>query len=199
MPEALIAILLAVGLAASCGFRVFVPMLVIGVASRANLVSLAEGFDWISSTPALAVFAVATSVEIIAYYVPWLDNLLDSISTPSAIIAGIVVSAACITDMQPVMKWSLAISAGGGTAGTVKSALATIRIGSTATTGGLANAIVSTVEWISSTLLSILAIFIPILAGIVAIVVAIVAIRIAWSFWGYLGKRHKPDATANVE
>jgi len=199
MPEALIAILLAVGLAASCGFRVFVQMLVIGVASRANLVSLAEGFDWISSTPALAVFAVATSVEIIAYYVPWLDNLLDSISTPSAIIAGIVVSAACITDMQPVMKWSLAISAGGGTAGTVKSALATIRIGSTATTGGLANAIVSTVEWISSTLLSILAIFIPILAGIVAIVVAIVAIRIAWSFWGYLGKRHKPDATANVE
>jgi len=184
---------LALALAASCGFRVFVPMLVMGVASRADLLALADGFAWIGSTPALAVFAIATIVEIAAYYVPWLDNLLDSMATPSAVIAGIIVSAACIHDMHPAMKWSLAIIAGGGTAGTVKAGLVAVRLGSTSLTGGAANPVMSTLEWISSIALSVLALFLPILAGIVAIVVLIVFIRFAWRLAGYLRKRWRPD------
>ena len=193
MFAAIATVALAMALAASCGFRVFVPMLVIGVANRADLLTLAEGFSWIGSTPALAVFAVATAVEIGAYYVPWLDNLLDTIATPCAVIAGIIVSAACVHDMHPVMKWSLAIIAGGGTAGVIKAGLVAMRLGSTSLTGGAANPIVSTVEWISSIALSVLAIFLPILAGIIAVVLLIVLLRFAWRLAGYLRARSEPE------
>lgn len=196
MFETVISITLAIGLAASCGFRIFVPMLVIGVASRVDYVALAEGFDWVSGTPALIVFAIATVVEVAAYYVPWLDNLLDSIATPAAIIAGVIVTAACVTEMQPLMKWSLAIIAGGGTAGTVKGGLAALRVGSTATTGGTANSVVSTVEWIASTALSLLAIFIPLLAGIVAVMLVILFLLIAWKFFSRSRKRAEPEAAS---
>lgn len=194
----IVSIMLAVGLAASCGFRVFVPMLVIGVAARSSdLITLSAGFDWLASTPAITCFAIATVLEIVAYYVPWLDNLLDSISTPAAVVAGVIVTAACVSDMHPMMKWSLAIIAGGGTAGTIKGGLSALRLGSTTTTGGAANPVVSTVEWISSAALSVLAIFFAPLAALIAIILVIVLVRFAWKLWSYL--RRKPEAKVIAE
>jgi hypothetical protein len=194
MFAAIATVALAMGLAASCGFRIFVPMLVISIASRTELLTLSDGFAWVGSTTAITVFAVATVIEIAAYYIPWLDNFLDSISTPSAVIAGVVVSAACVHDLHPVMKWSLAIIAGGGTAGIVKAGLVSLRLGSTSLTGGVANPIVSTVEWLSSIALSLLALFLPILAGFVAIGLLIALVRFAWKLAGYLRNRSEPQA-----
>jgi hypothetical protein len=182
MLETMMAISLGIGLAAACGFRVFVPTLVIGIAVRADLLTLADGFEWMGSWVAIAAFGTATLFEISAYYLPWLDNLLDTVSTPIAIVAGVIVSAAFIQDMHPAMKWSLAVIAGGGAAGTISGGLAGIRLASTLTTGGIANPIVSTIEWIFAIVMSLLAIFLPIIAAVVAFALVAFFIRSAYRF-----------------
>ena len=182
MLDTIVAISVGIGLAAACGFRVFVPTLIAGIASRADLLTLADGFEWMSSPVAIAAFGIATALEIGAYYLPWLDNLLDSIATPLAMVAGVIVAAAFIHDMHPLLKWSLAIIAGGGAAGTIKAGLASLRFGSTVATAGVANPVVSTFEWLASLVLSVLSIFLPILAAIVAIVLVAVMVRFAYRF-----------------
>lgn len=170
------AILVGIGLAASCGFRVFVPMLVVSVAAHTGYLELAESFRWLGTLPALVAFAVASVVEIGAYYVPWLDNLLDTIATPIAMVAGTVLFAASVTDLDPFLQWSLAIIGGGGSAGIVQGATVVTRLASTATTGGLANFVFNTVETITGFVASILAIVVPILA--VALMLTAVAIMV---------------------
>lgn len=157
---------LGVALAAACGFRVFVPLLVVSTASKIGWLTLGGSFGWIGSTPALITFAVATVLEIGAYYVPWLDNVLDSIAGPAAVVAGVVVSAAVLTDVDPLVKWTLAIVAGGGAAGAVQAATTGARGLSTATTLGAANPILATVEWGGSLLLSLLSLLVPVFAVI---------------------------------
>ena len=179
MFETIILVCIGVGLAAACGFRVFVPMLILGIAANAEYVTLSEGFQWIGGWPAIAAFAVATVLEIGAYYFPWLDNLLDTISTPAAAVAGVIVAAACVYDMDPLLKWSLAIIAGGGSAGTIKLGLAGLRLGSTTTTAGTGNFLVSTFEWLASFVMSILAVFLPILAAIIAVILTVFLVRFA--------------------
>src|SRR5215475_3116859 len=107
--ETLSSICLGIGLSAACGFRVFVPLLVMSIASLSGHLTLAPGFQWIGTYPALITFSVATAVEIAGYYVPWVDHLLDTISTPAAIIAGTIVTASLVTGLSPFMKWTLAI------------------------------------------------------------------------------------------
>lgn len=162
--ETLLSILVGIGLAAACGFRVFVPPLIISIAAKAGHLKLAPGFEWMSSDVALIGFAVATALEITAYYVPWLDNLLDTLSTPAACVAGAVVMAAMVGDLSPFLKWTLALVAGGGAAGVVQAATVTTRAASTVTTGGLANPIVATAEAAGSVAASVLAIVAPVLA-----------------------------------
>jgi hypothetical protein len=162
--ETLIAVLVGIGLAASCGFRVFVPMLVCSAASLAGYLPLSDGFQWIGTWSAFAAFAIASTVEIAAYYVPWLDNALDTIASPVGVIAGALLFAASVTDLDPVWHWSLAILGGGGSAGIVQGGTIAVRAVSTATTGGLANFVVNTLETIAGAVFSVLAIVIPILA-----------------------------------
>jgi len=108
-----------IGLAAACGFRVFVPPLVLSVAALSGHLHLAHGFEWMGTWPALTAFAVATVLEIVAYYFPWVDNLLDTAATPIAVVAGIVMMASCVSDVSPFLRWTLAVIAGGGAAGLV--------------------------------------------------------------------------------
>src|SRR6266704_2988656 len=112
--ETLLSICVGIGLSAACGFRIFVPLLLMSVASLTGHLTLAHGFEWVGSYPALVTFAVATSVEIAGYYVPWVDNVLDAIATPAAIVTGSLVTASLVTDLSPFLKWTLAIIAGGG-------------------------------------------------------------------------------------
>lgn len=162
--ETVLSVCLGIALAAACGFRVFVPLLVLSAASKAGWLALADSFAWIGTTPALVMFAVATVLEIGAYYVPWLDNLLDAAAGPLAVVAGIVVSAAVLTDLDPLLKWTLAIVAGGGAAGAVQAATTGVRALSSTTTLGIANPIVATAELGGSIALSLLSILLPILA-----------------------------------
>jgi hypothetical protein len=162
--EQLLSICVGIGLSAACGFRVFVPLLVMSIASLSGHLSLAHGFGWIGTYPALVSFAVATCFEIGGYYIPWLDHLLDTLATPAAIVAGTIITASAVTDMSPFLKWTLAVIAGGGAAGIVQSATVLTRGASTITTAGFANPVVATLELAGATITSVLAVVAPILA-----------------------------------
>ena len=170
---------LGIALSAACGFRVFLPMLIGSIACRFGFWEASAEWEWVSSWPAIALFAIATVVEIAAYYVPWLDNLLDSISAPCSLIAGLFIAAACFADWNPWLQWSLAAIAGGGSATVISLGLSGIRLGSTILTGGLANPLLATFEWIMATLLALMAVVLPVLAAIIAIILVVLMIRFA--------------------
>ncbi len=173
--EAAVSVCLGLGLAAACGFRIFVPLLLMNVAHRLDYLALGPSFEWIGSTPALVTFAVATALEIGAYYIPWLDNVLDSVASPAAVVAGIVVSASVITGIDPFLKWMLAIIAGGGAAGAVQVLTSGTRGLSSLTTAGLGNPVVSTVEAGGSLLYTLVALVAPIAAAV------LVFVLLAWA------------------
>jgi len=183
--DTLSSISLGIGLSAACGFRVFVPLLIMSIASHTGHMTLSTGFDWIGTYPALAAFGVATVLEVAGYYIPWVDNLLDTIATPSAVVAGTIVMASAVSEMSPLMQWSLAIVAGGGTSAMVQGVTSLTRGASSLTTGGLGNPVVSTMEMGGATLLSVLAVALPVFAGMVVIGVLVFAAR------KLFGKRHK--------
>lgn len=154
-------ICVGIALSAACGFRVFVPMLVMSIAAKSGHLGLNPEFQWIGTWYALTAFAVATGFEIAGYYIPWVDNMLDWIMTPVAVIAGILASASLMVDAPPFFKWSVAIIAGGGAAGAIQGTTVVLRGASTATTAGLGNPALATVEWVLSTIVSALAVLIP--------------------------------------
>jgi Domain of unknown function (DUF4126) len=172
----LLSLAVGIGLAAACGFRVFVPLLVMSAAAYTGHLELSSGFHWVGTLPALVAFASATALEIAAYYIPWVDNLLDTVSGPAAVVAGTMVTASALTDVDPFLKWSLAIIGGGGVAGIVSGATAMMRGASTVTTGGVANPIFSTVEATVSFAVAALAIVLP----LVAIAVVFFALYFLW-------------------
>ena len=185
-------IMIGVALSATCGFRVFVPLLAVNIGTRAldadgqPLIELADGFDWLSSDIALMVFLVATLFEIGGYYIPWIDNLLDTIASPASIVAGTVITASFVTGMDPWLQWLLGVIAGGGAAGAVQATTVVARAGSTVTTGGLGNPIVASVETSGA--------FLGAALSIVAVKFAIVLFMLllgggVWIWWRR--RRHK--------
>jgi len=169
--ETIISICLGIGLAASVGFRVFVPLFALSLASYFDVWELNESWQWVGSITALVTLGVATLVEIFAYYIPYIDNLLDTVAVPLAAVAGTAVMMSTVADLSPVITWALAIIAGGGTAAAIAGSSSTTRLASTATTGGIANPIVSTLETGTSVVMSVLSIFIPILAVILVFII----------------------------
>jgi uncharacterized protein DUF4126 len=159
-----LSVVLGIGLAAACGFRVFVPFLVVGIAARADSLTLGPSFAWLASTPALVALAVATVLEIGGYYVPWLDHMLDVIATPAAVVAGGVMTASVVTGLDPMTRWILALIAGGGIAATVQALTVGARKLSLVTTGGIGNPVVATAELLGAIALSVVAIALPLVA-----------------------------------
>jgi hypothetical protein len=159
-----LSIALGIGLAAATGFRVFLPMLVTSAAAYAGYLPLGESFAWLATPAALIMLAIAAIVEIAAYYIPGVDNLLDTLATPAAFIAGTIVSAAVLTDLPPMLKWTTAVIAGGGIAGATQGVTALLRAKSTVLTGGIGNAGIATAELGSSLLMSLLALAAPFIA-----------------------------------
>lgn len=178
MFEILLSICLGIGLSASAGFRVFIPLLLLSVAGYLDYIPLSEDWSWAASPLAIIILSVATIIELIAYYIPYIDNLLDSISVPLATIAGTVAMVAVMGDLNPAITWALAIIAGGGTAALVSTTTSTARLASTATTGGLGNPVISTVEAGVSTTLSLLSMLIPFVAAVMVVILIIVMRRL---------------------
>lgn len=162
--DLLLSLGIGLGLSAACGFRVFVPLLVMSIAANAGHLTLASSFSWIGSPEALVAFSIATALEVGAYYVPWLDNFLDTVTTPAAVVAGSIATASMLTDMSPLMKWSVAIIAGGGIAGTVQVGTVLARGFSLFSTGGVGNPLLATVELGGSAATAVLAVVAPFMA-----------------------------------
>lgn len=176
--EILLSVCLGLALSASCGFRVFVPFLVMSVAERSGHLDLTGRFEWIGSDAALIVFAVAAVLEIAAYYVPWVDNILDTASAPIAVVAGVLATAATVQDMSPLMTWSLAAVGGGGLAGTVHTGMAVVRGASSLLTAGFGNPVISTAEAGGAVGLASLAVLVPVVAFLVVLTLILhVALR----------------------
>lgn len=187
--EYAIGICLGLGLAASCGFRVFVPLLISNIASMTGLVNIGNGFEWMGSWPAFAVFATATAAEIIAYYVPWLDNALDTVAIPLASVAGTLLSVSFLTDLPPMVQWTLGIIVGGGSAAVIKTGASMARLKSSVFTADFANWIIATLEHIASIVMSVLTIFIPVVMGIFALGV------LGYFGWRLMLKRPRPGTS----
>jgi Domain of unknown function (DUF4126) len=124
------------------------------------------------------MLGVAAFVEVLAYYIPVVDNLLDVAAAPAAFIAGTILSAAVMTDMPPMVKWTAAIIAGGGVAGFTRGLTGILRGHSTVLTGGLGNFVISTAELGGAVLISFLALAAPVAAVALVVLLLLAAIRI---------------------
>ena len=189
MPD-IFPLMVGIALAAACGFRVFVPVLGLHLAASNNFIELSSGFAWMASTEVGVILWMAVIAEIGAYYVPWVDNLLDSISTPMAVLAGTLLSASLFGDWPPALQWALALIAGGGAAATVQGSTVALRGASTLTTGGLGNPLLATVENSGAVGFTALALFAPVVA-----IVLLLAILV-WA-WYRLRGSHQP-ATRDI-
>jgi hypothetical protein len=164
IPDFALSVVLGIGLAAATGFRVFLPMLIMSGAACTGHLQLDNSFAWLATPSALTMLGVATVAEILAYYVPGVDNLLDALATPAAFVAGTVVSAAVITDLPPMVKWTAAVIAGGGIAGITHGVIAIVRAKSTIFTAGLGNSVIATTELVGSLVVSLLTLAAPLVA-----------------------------------
>jgi hypothetical protein len=167
--ESLTSVALGIGLAAATGFRLFLPLLLAGLAARTGFIPLSDGFSWLASTPALLMLGTAAVFETLAYYIPGIDHLLDLVAGPLALAAGVIASASVMTDLDPALMWPIAIIAGGGIAGVTKGSSALVRAKTGLATAGLGNPVVSTFETFSAFMLSVIAIALPIVAVITVI------------------------------
>ena len=181
---------IGLGLSAACGFRVFVPMLGVSLAHRAGHLELGSGFEWLSSDLAMIALLIATIIEVAAYFVPWIDNLLDTIAMPAAVVAGTIMTGAMTGEISPLLKWSLAVIAGGGAAAAVQTVTTVIRGASSATTGGIGNPLVSTGELAGSAGITAMAVFVPI--------AAVLMVTMIIFYLGYRLMKKKPQVPAEV-
>lgn len=171
------AVLIGIGLSAACGFRVFVPLLGASVAAYTGHLQLSPEFAWLGSTPALVALSLATVLEIGAYSIPVIDHLMDVIASPVAVVAGTLLMASLLGETSPFLKWSLAVIAGGGTAGLMQAGSVLARSGSALLTGGLSNLIIALLELAGAAAMTMLAIFLPVMAVVGLLILMVLMVR----------------------
>jgi len=179
----IISAFIGIGLAAATGFRVFMPMFAVSLASYLGWIPMNESFEWLAGLPTLITTGIAMIAEILAYYIPFIDHLLDTISVPLATIAGSVMFASQFADIGTFPQWALALIAGGGTAAAISSGFAGTRAASTATTGGLGNSVVATTETAGAGIMSFLALAAPVVAFIASIALIITVLVLGKKLW----------------
>lgn len=187
---------LGLGLAAATGFRVFVPLLILSAAGLGGFVQVADSLAWVATVPALVIFGVAAVAEVLAYFFPGVDHLLDMVATPAALVAGPLAAAAVLGDFSPVVQWSLAIIGGGVAAGAAQGTTTALRLKSAAFTGGLGNVVVATGELVGAVTVTLLALVVPLLAVGVVLALMAVAYRLSRRLLFGRSARAAPPATA---
>lgn len=185
---------IGIGLAAATGFRVFLPMFAVSLASYMGWITLPENFHWLAGLPALIATGIAMIVEILAYYIPFVDHLLDSVKIPLATIAGSVLFASQFTGMETFPQWALALIAGGGTAAAISTGFAGTRVASTATTAGLGNSVVASTETAGAGIMSILAMAAPVIAALIAIILLVLILFFGRKLWRKFKKINTTDS-----
>ena len=171
-----LALCVGVSLAAACGFRVFVPMLAMALGVRLGGLEIDENLAWLGSDTAIACLGAATLAEVLAYYIPVVDNLLDTIAGPAALVAGAVVTGGMLGDLPDWLQWGTGIVAGAGAAGTVQLGTTALRAAGTATTAGIGNPVISTMENIFATIGSVLAVLLPLLAVVGSVLIIFIVL-----------------------
>jgi len=168
---------LGLALSTTAGLRVFIPLLITSLAARSGYLALTPSMSWIASDAALVAFVTAAIMEVGAYYVPWLDNVADAIATPAAITAGIIEMAAVTPDLPPLLRWTVAVIAGGGVAGFAQLATTLLRFKSSTLTAGTGNPIVATAELVGSLAIAVLALLAPLVAAVFVMILLVVLAR----------------------
>jgi hypothetical protein len=192
-PDTLEALLLAISLSAAAGFRLFVPFVVLSGATLLGHVDLPSSLDWMESPTTFVLFAIALLLEVIGYSIPWFDHALDLVATPAAVLAGTVLTGMVSPELDPLVKWSIAIAAGGGTAGLTKGVLNLLRGGSTAVSGGLLNPLFAALEGGIALLLALGAVLVPAIAGLGVFIVLTVGLWRGWQWVQQLRLKLKPS------
>lgn len=175
--ETILGVAIGIGLSAACGFRIFVPLLIMNIAALCGQINLPSGFAWIGSTYATIAFGTATFIEVLGYYIPGIDHILDIIATPAAVVAGTITTASMAVDISPFLKWTLALIAGGGIAGLVQGATVALRAKSSLATTGMGNPLISTLELFGAIIMAILAIIVPIICLVLIVIFSIFVFR----------------------
>lgn len=198
MGTLILSFFLGLGLSAAAGFRIFLPLLVMSVSAHFGIVPLEESWLWVGSYTAMITLTLASVIEMLAYYIPWVDNILDTVAIPMAGIAGTLLMATAMTDLSPILKWSLAIIAGGGAASTISATSATTRMASSISTAGVANPIVSTIETVTAFFLSAVSVLIPFFGFIMVLMIAYFIFK-AYKTFGSKGKETKKEEFYKIE
>jgi hypothetical protein len=115
--------------------------------------------------------------EVIAYYIPWVDNLLDTIATPAAVVAGTIITASMVSGVSPLLRWPLAIIAGGGVAGLIQGSSVLVRGTSSTVTAGAGNPVVSTGELLASIVGTVVSIVLPVIAIVLVALIMFFVLR----------------------
>ena len=158
------------------------------LASLTGHLHLSPGFEWIGSHYTSIAFGTATLVEVSAYYIPWLDHILDLIASPAAIIAGILATASMVMEVSPFLRWTLALIAGGGAAAVVQGVTVLLRAKSSVLTAGTGNVFVSSLELVGSILTALLAVIVPIVC---LVLIALLCTLVIWKAGRFLIGRMK--------
>jgi hypothetical protein len=194
MIESLSGIFTAFGLSTSAGLNAYLPLLIVALTARfTNLITLHAPFDWLTNWWVIGLLAVLLLIEIFADKVPLVDHANDVIQTVVRPAAGAILFAAnanVVTDVHP----ALALGAGLLLAGGVHTAKATVRPVVTATTGGLGNPVVSTIEDVVALVVSVLSILLPVLTFIALVVLVIVI----WRKWRRYKAQRALEPTAGL-
>jgi hypothetical protein len=173
MIEQVLTFLVGVGLAASVGLRISFPILIVSIFSYSGYITLSTYFVWLGTLPALIVLIIIATIDTLAFYIVWLDNLLDAIEHPVSILVGILITGAVITEFNPYLKWLMALIIGGGIAGTINAATGLLRLKISTETDGKRNFAFSTLEILGSIGLAIISIFLPFIAGLISAIALI--------------------------
>jgi len=177
MIEALSHIFTSFGLSASAGLNAYLPLLIVALVARfTDLIRLNIPFDALTNGWVIALLGVLTLIEVLVDKIPVVDTINDIIHTFVRPAAGAILFAAssnAISDVHPV----LALICGILVAGAVHAAKTTTRPLVTATTAGTANPVVSTIEDITSGVVSLLSILVPIVAFVLILMGAWLLLR----------------------
>jgi hypothetical protein len=168
-------LLAAFGLSGAAGLNAWIPLLAVGLLSRAGRLELADGYDWLASTPALLVLGAAFVLDFVGDKVPAVDSLLHAAGTLVHPAAGAIVFAGPTeipTDVPSIVLFAL----GASVAGSLHATRATIRPVSTTMTAGAGNPVLSLAEDIGSAVLSVVAVFAPILGAVALLAVIVLAV-----------------------
>lgn len=173
--------LLGLGLASATGLRTFLPLLMLALAARFEMfgVRLIDQMDWLVSWPAIAALGTATVAEFLGDKVPAIDHGLNAIGYVTRPVAGAVAAGSVFWNVDPAAAAVAGLIVGAPAALAFNAAQTGVRVGSTATTGGLGNPLVSLIEDVLAVLTVIVAFLAPILIPVVLLILIVVVFRLA--------------------